>query len=236
MELLALILANPCPSTTTPDGGGPIPGRATLIITPATLLGQYITEIDKCTHLAAVPTAVYVGPLKVNFWTRQLRLIGADGLVGAPCRAEDLAVGTRVLAPVCVFDEEEGAEEYGGAASAAASAADAPALSEAERREKRARLRAQYFEGVVQKVGPYGETAHVAYAYTPEALAGEGIVLATYDTLRSHGQMLKKVAWHRVVVDECQELRVGTSQVGSGCGFGVSVDVGGASVHPHRSM
>lgn len=211
MELLALILANPRPDippppTITPfssaavatDAGAqqqPIPGRATLIITPSTLLGQYITEIDKCTHMGAVRTAVYVGPLKVNFWTKQLRLPTADGLVGARCRAADLAVGMRVLAPVCVFDEEEGeGPEMGAAADAG------PGLSEAERHGKRVRLRAQYFEGVVHKLGPKGETAHVSYAYTPEALAGESIVLATYDTLRSHGKMLKGVAWHRVVV------------------------------------
>lgn len=210
VELIALILANPRPdtppppTTTTPSSAAavaaaatdapaqqPIPGRATLIITPSTLLGQYITEIDKCTHMGAVRTAVYVGPLKVNFWTKQLRLPTADGLVGARCRPTDLTVGMRVLAPVCVFDEEDGEGE---------GAADAPGLSEAERQEKRVRLRAQYFEGVVHKLGPKEETAHVSYTYTPEALAGESIVLATYDTLRSHGKMLKGVAWHRVVV------------------------------------
>jgi hypothetical protein len=63
----------------------------------------------------------------------------------------------------------------------------------------------------------------VQYAYTPEGLAGQSIVLTTYDTLRAHGQLLKRVHWHRVVVDECQELRVGTSQV---CGWLVGWSVG----------
>ncbi len=121
----------------------------------------------------------------------------------------------RVLAPVCVFDEEEDEEEDGagaGAAAASAASAGAAAVSAEEEMEKRVRLRAQYYEGTIQKVR--GEAAVVQYDYTPEGLAGQSIVLATYDTLRKDGgHMLKKLHWHRVVVDECQELRMGTSQV-----------------------
>lgn len=144
-------------------------GGATLIITPSTLLGQYITEIDKCTHMGAVPTAVYTGNQRVHFYTRQLRMLPADGGgggVGRRCQEEEVEEGMTVLAPVCVFDEE--GEEEG--------------IEEDE--ERRARRRAQYYEGTVTRVMGGGSTAAVTYAYTPDALAGLGIVLCTYETLR----------------------------------------------------
>jgi hypothetical protein len=196
VELLALVLANPrkappalltsasstsslgakargagaatatASASSTAASTSVVPSGATLIITPGTLLGQYITEIDKCTHMGATPTAVYVGGLRVHFYTRQLRLVGEDGLVGKRCVRGQVVEGMRVLAPVCVFDEEGedgeggvGAASAASAASAAGAGAGATAADEEEaERERRVRLRAQYYEGVVTRVQAGGDT------------------------------------------------------------------------------
>ena len=45
-------------------------------------------------------------------------------------------------------------------------------------------------------------------------LLGEhDIVLTTYENLRKNQVVYKRIHWHRIVLDECQEVKIATNQV-----------------------
>jgi SNF2 family DNA or RNA helicase len=39
------------------------------------------------------------------------------------------------------------------------------------------------------------------------------MVFTTYDCLRLHGNRFKRLNWHRAVLDECQEVKVATTNI-----------------------
>ena len=45
--------------------------------------------------------------------------------------------------------------------------------------------------------------------YIPE----HDVVITTYDTLRRESSMFRRFHWHRIVLDECQEIKVATNVV-----------------------
>jgi E3 ubiquitin-protein ligase SHPRH len=57
----------------------------------------------------------------------------------------------------------------------------------------------------------------VAVTYQVSELSRADVVLTTYEAVRSSGAMLKRLDWHRVVLDECQEIRTATTQVARLC-------------------
>ncbi|CAM9847939.1 unnamed protein product, partial [Phaeothamnion confervicola] len=59
--------------------------------------------------------------------------------------------------------------------------------------------------------------AEVIVTYKLEGVLHEmDVILTTYDSLRCEGR-LKKINWHRVILDECQEIKTATTQVATLC-------------------
>lgn len=65
---------------------------------------------------------------------------------------------------------------------------------------------------------------HVQVSFLLDELGDHDVVLTTYDSLRMHPAMFKKIGWYRCVLDECQEIRTATTQIARMC-------VGLSSVH-----
>ena len=50
-----------------------------------------------------------------------------------------------------------------------------------------------------------------------DIITSHDIVLMTYEGLRLNAAILKKIHWHRIVLDECQEIKVSTNQIATLC-------------------
>ena len=209
VECLGLILANPLPRQVPPPRAEEVPSAypATLIVVPSTLLSQWVVEIHKTTHPGAVNTTVFVGNVQVRKHLHELRYVAPEGSrswCGAcPEPTDHIPVGTMVWAPVCLLDEEE----------------QSPAAQAAEEDEaKQRRARQQYHQAsVIKRVGQ--DMAEIQFAYERTKLGQADVVMTTYDTLRhtAGSHFLKQVPWHRIILDECQEIRSSTSAIAKLC-------------------
>lgn len=197
------------------------PSRATLIVVPGTLLNQWMMEVRKTTEAGALEALVFRGNVKVTKSLRELRRITREGWVGSfiPSAAE-LPVGELVWAPVCLTPDREnqGSARRGTAGPASSSPSHPPAsLRDPDRR----RLRESYHRAKVLKVmeGPLGATVELRYWYERNEVWDADLVITTYDVLRNAngGPMLRHVHWHRVILDECQEIRTSTSAIARLC-------------------
>ena len=57
----------------------------------------------------------------------------------------------------------------------------------------------------------------VVYFAIPDIIHDHDIVLTTYSALRKHANLYKGIHWHRIILDECQEVRVATNQLATSC-------------------
>lgn len=65
---------------------------------------------------------------------------------------------------------------------------------------------------------PVGQTGvEVAITFTMSELLKSDVVLTTYDVMRTAGAVLKHLDWHRIVLDEAQEIRTATTQIARQC-------------------
>ncbi|KAM3572300.1 hypothetical protein VYU27_005687 [Nannochloropsis oceanica] len=197
--------------------------KASLIVVPATLLSQWLVEIQKTTHPGAVDAVVFIGVGKASFGSWSLRAVTEEGWVGDAFKSwRDLSVGDVVWAPVCRLEGLEETETVAAAAAAAAAAAGAGGAGGEPSEAHKHKVRQQYYRARILKFSPCSYSSpriELEYLYTHQAVGQADVVLTTYDTLRNHrgGRWLRQLHWHRVILDECQEIRTSTSMIAKLC-------------------
>jgi SNF2 family DNA or RNA helicase len=53
--------------------------------------------------------------------------------------------------------------------------------------------------------------------HSEDFLFDHDVVLTNYEALRLCGSMYSRIKWHRIVLDECQEIKVATNAIASRC-------------------
>ena len=57
----------------------------------------------------------------------------------------------------------------------------------------------------------------IVYFAISDIIHDHDVVLTTYSALRKYANLYKSIHWHRVILDECQEVRVATNQLATSC-------------------
>eukprot|EP00752_Nemacystus_decipiens_P012660 g11214.t1 len=237
MEVLSTILANPRDGGILSslqnrlalregrpryDDAMRVVSRATLIVVPVSLVGQWAEEIRKNSRPGALRVITLAGPVVRYVPLSEISLTGPNPYPGAGmgrqrrvCTAPYYAPGETAAAPggawvrrgVADLTAEQARwieNHHSGTAATAtpiANGADdgasGPAAGAAE--------------------GEGDVTVRVEFKYDANFVADNDVVLTTYELLRSKPTTFRKINFHRCVLDECQEIKTATTNIARMC-------------------
>ena len=211
VEIISIVLGNPC--TEASVGAGEycekrvnvtkftgkteernlVMSRATLIVVPPMLVSQWVRELhERATGLEVIDISSCETSFK-NIRVKPSKCRNDARFVpsGSPLQ---LKKGARVQ---CRFDFAEEDRWY------AAQVTNVYYTSP--------------FVDPNSKIDDNEITEVEVHGYILDELHDHDVVITSYERLRRSPSQYKRISWHRIVLDECQEVRVGGTQIASLC-------------------
>ncbi|CAM9883365.1 unnamed protein product [Pylaiella littoralis] len=201
--------------------------RATLIVVPVSLVGQWAEEIRKKTEAGALRVMTYAGTVDREVRLSEITLTAGYPGVGVGrqrlvCTAPYLAPGEMAATSgkIClrkgsveltrdevrwIQDRERQLSGDGTVAPAATGAAAAARRPGVPLREN----------GAGNDSGDV--VVRVEFKVDTWFVADNDVVLTTYELLRSRPTIFRKINFHRCVLDECQEIKTATTNIAKMC-------------------